>query len=196
MRLLVLASSMTLIAAALVSCRGGQGVSSRADENDIDDQAADDAMVDEEWERSARLHREIVQREPENGLAMYHLGFSLGSLGHRREEVEWYERAMRAGYQSPDLLYNLGLARLDLGALTGADSALTAAVAARRAEAEFHYALARVALARGDAKRARTHLERATEIQPRHREAWAALAEVYERSGELEAAAAARARTR
>ena len=189
---------MLVLLAALgpVSCRSGQPPAARQGLGETDDPVADAAMLEERWRTSIDLHRELLERNPDNGLAMYHLGFSEGSLGRHREEAEWYERAIEAGYRSPDLLYNLGLARLELGQLGAAERALDEAVKANPDEAEFHYAAARVALARGADERARAHLERATELDPEHREAWKALAPLYERGGDRRAASEARARAR
>jgi tetratricopeptide (TPR) repeat protein len=182
---------------ASVSCRSGQTPPNAQAARETDDPAADEAMVDGRWRESIERHRALLERDPGNGLAMYHLGFSAGSLERHREEVEWYERAIGAGYRSPDLLYNLGLARLELGELSAAESALAEALEAKPDEAEFHYAAARVALAQeNEGAAARAHLERATELDPGHREAWAALAALYEEQGDLEAAEVARARSR
>lgn len=190
------AALLSALLAAPLSCRSGQPPPSRQAASETDDPAADEAMVQGRWRESVELHRALVERDPRNGLALYHLGFSEGSLGRHGMETAWYERAIEAGYRSPDLFYNLGVARLALGEIAGAERALAEALEAKPDEAEFHYAAARMALARGDDARARRHLERATELEPGHREAWMALAALYERQGDREAAEVARTRVR
>ncbi|MFN2432875.1 MAG: tetratricopeptide repeat protein [Gemmatimonadota bacterium] len=180
--------------AALVlalACRGGPPPAVTDEAPQTDDPGADRAMLEGRWRESVDAHRRLLERQdPDEGLTLYHLGFSVGSLGDHAAEARLYDRAAAAGYRSPDLLYNLGLARLALGELDAAEEALRDALAAEPEEAEFHYAAAQVALARGDEQAAQARLERATALDPGHTEAWAALAELYERRGDPRAESA------
>jgi hypothetical protein len=44
------------------------------------DEVADDALKNQNYEKSIILHEFFIKENPENGLAMYHLGFSHGQL--------------------------------------------------------------------------------------------------------------------
>jgi tetratricopeptide (TPR) repeat protein len=166
------------LAGLLTACASGRGAPPRAPSAATDDPAADRAMVEERWADAVELHRELLSDRPGDGVALYHLGYSLGSLGRHREEADAYVRALDAGYDPPDLLYNLGLARLALGDAAGAVDALERAVAASPGEAEVHHASGRALLAAGEADRARERFERALELDPEHEQARRALAEL------------------
>ncbi len=129
------AAGLLAVSLASTSCRTGQPAESARTLGDVDDPQADAAMTEGRWHDAVRLHLAVLDRDPGNGPAMYHLGYSEGSLNRRREEVRWYERAAEAGYRRPDLLYNLGLARLALNDLEDAESALAEAAAQARARA-------------------------------------------------------------
>jgi tetratricopeptide (TPR) repeat protein len=169
-----------VLLAALVgsSCRSARPAALRAPSAATDDPVADRAMVEERWADAVELHERMLREDPADGLALYHLGFSLGSLGRHRDEADSYVRALDAGYGPPDLLYNLGLARLALGDAGAAGEALERAVAASPDEAEYHYAAGRAALAAGDSGVARARFERTLELDPAHEEARAALGEL------------------
>jgi Flp pilus assembly protein TadD len=166
------------LAGLLTGCASGRGAPPRAPSAATDDAAADRAMVEERWADAVQLHRELLRDHPDDGVALYHLGYSLGSLGRHREEADAYVRALDAGYGPPDLLYNLGLARLALGDAAGAVAVLERAVAASPDEAEVHHASGRALLAAGEADRARERFERALELDPKHEQARRALAEL------------------
>ncbi len=196
-RALPVVAAATLAFLLLVSCRGtARNASGSRPAPANDDAVADRAMAEGRWSEAVRLHRALLDGGEGSGLTLYHLGFSEGSLGRHSEEAVLYERAIAAGYEEPDVFYNLGLANLALDRFAPADRALAEALRLRPAEPEFHHAAGRVALARSDDARAREHLERATELDPRHSASWAALAELYERSGDPAAAEAARRRSR
>ena len=75
------------------------------------DEAADQAVTDQDWEKALRGHEQIVADQPDNCLALYHLGYILGNLNRREDEIAYYRKAIDCGYVDDDQLYfNLGMA--------------------------------------------------------------------------------------
>jgi Tfp pilus assembly protein PilF len=103
---------------------------------------ADFALGREDYPAAILLHRRLLQSQPENALAHYHLGFAYGMLGRQSDEVSEYQKAVRLGLRDWDLFLNLGLAYLDGHELTAATNALEMAVSLGPKHAEPHFDLA------------------------------------------------------
>jgi Tfp pilus assembly protein PilF len=106
------------------------------------DATADFALGREDYPTAILLHRKLLQSQPENALAHYHLGFAYGMLGRAAEELSEYQTATRLGLKSWDLFLNLGLAYLERHELALATEALKAAVSLGPKHAEAHFNLA------------------------------------------------------
>ena len=76
----------------------------------MDDPEADGPLLRGEWEEAVRLHRALVENQPGNGRAHYHLGYALGQLRKFSEEIAAYRAAVRLEVREGLLYYNLGIA--------------------------------------------------------------------------------------
>lgn len=150
------------------------------------DSQADAAVHDGQWQKALELHRQLLETEPGNCLAIYHLGYILGRLNHRRQEVATYERAIRCGYSHDDqLYYNLGMALGDLSEPERAIAALEQAVQINPRNAENHFGLGYIAQMTGRSTRAVAALETAVELSAEHLDARILLARIYLDQGRL-----------
>jgi len=120
---------------------------------DVDQQVcdvgADYYLGIEDYSEAIRRHVDIVRRQPGNALAHYHLGFALGMVGERTEEIKEYRTALLLGLKNWDLLLNLGLAQLEEGDLSAAAESLRRAVLRGEDHPESHFNLALIDERRG-----------------------------------------------
>jgi len=138
----------------------------------MDDPEADAALLRGEWEEGARLHRALIQEQPGNGPAFYHLGYALGQLGKFSEEIAAYREAIRLGVREGALYYNLGIALAT--SLEDYDGAITAFGEGLRMtpdDPELWYNLGVAYLSKRDFARARDAFQVALEHDPEHVEA-------------------------
>jgi len=108
----------------------------------ICDLDADFALGREDYPAAIILHRKLLQTQPDNALAHYHLGFAYGMTGRTSEELTEYLTAARLGLKSWDLFLNLGLAYLGQHEPDPATEAFATAVALGRQHPETHFNLA------------------------------------------------------
>lgn len=138
----------------------------------MDDPEADAALLRGEWEEGARLHRALVEKQPGNGQAYYHLGYALGQLGNFSEEIAAYREAARLGVREASLYYNLGIALAT--AYEDYDGAVASFQEGLRLDPddpELWYNMGTAFLARRDFARARDAFQAALEREPEHVEA-------------------------
>lgn len=80
------------------------------------DPVADEAVNQGNLELALKEHERVVRAQPDNCLALYHLGYIWGQLGDRENEVQFYEAAVDCGYVHDDrLFFNLGMVYADQG---------------------------------------------------------------------------------
>lgn len=128
-------------------------------------------------------HRELVDREPGNGLAWYHLGFILGETGDLAGEIAAYERALAAGLGGEAQVHaNLGLARGEAGDTSGAREAFQRALALEPCNADAWYGLGSLEVPPGAAEEA---FRRALDCDPGHRPARDRLIAIYTARGDV-----------
>jgi tetratricopeptide (TPR) repeat protein len=108
----------------------------------ICDAKADFALGREDYPSAIALHRRLLQAQPDNALAHYHLGFAYGMTGRASEELTEYLTASRLGLRLWDLYLNLGLAYLGQHQLEPAAEAFATSVALGPEHAESHFNLA------------------------------------------------------
>jgi tetratricopeptide (TPR) repeat protein len=150
------------------------------------DPRADAAVHKEQWQKALELHRQFLETEPGNCLAIYHVGYILGKLNHRQQEVSAYERAVACGYTNDDqLFFNLGMALGDLSEPERAIAALEQAIQINPRNAENHFGLGYIAQMTGRGTLAVTALERAVELSAEHTDARVLLARIYLDQGRL-----------
>lgn len=153
------------------------------------DDAADAAVSQADWEQALRLHQALLEKEPDNCLAIYHLGYILGKMGDRNDEVAHFERAVQCGYTTDDrLFFNLAMAYAEMGFMEDAISAFEQATGLNPTNAENYFGLGLTAQAAGLTENAHAALAKAVELDPRHWEARILLARIYLDEGRLEAA--------
>lgn len=150
------------------------------------DPRADAAVHNEQWQKALELHRQYLASEPGNCLAIYHLGYILGKLNHRRQEVSAYERAVACGYSQDDqLFFNLGMALGDLSEPERAIAALEQAIKINPGNAENHFGLGYIAQMTGRSTLAVTALKKTVELSADHMDAHVLLARIYLDQGRL-----------
>jgi Flp pilus assembly protein TadD len=134
-----------LTAVALLLFSSGTLVSRTAvAEEQICDAKADFALGREDYATAIKFHREILESQPNNALAHYHLGFAYAMTGRSPEEVNEYLAAARLGLRNWDLFLNLGLAYLGLHELRLAADAFATAESLAPSHPEPHVNLALV----------------------------------------------------
>jgi FimV-like protein len=135
------------------------------------DPQADKAIEDNDYETGIRLHEQLLEKEPENRLALYHLGYAYGHMGDHQKEIFYYERAIALGMKDESIFYNLGLAYGDLNQLQNAIQAFKEAIEIEPGNLNARFDLSRLYLEVGDLKEARHQLQQILEIDPSDREA-------------------------
>jgi tetratricopeptide (TPR) repeat protein len=150
------------------------------------DAEADTAVHSQQWELALQLHQRYLELEPDNCLALYHLGYILGKLDKRRLEVEAYERAVACGYSNDDhLFFNLGMAFGEISEPDKALAALERAIQLNPGNAENHFGLGYIAHLTGHGKRAVKALQKAIDLSADHLDARNLLARIYLDQGRL-----------
>ena len=132
---------------------------------------ADKAIEDDDYETGIRLHLRLLEKEPENPLALYHLGYAYGHMGDHQKEVFYYEQAIALGLKDESIFYNLGLAYGDLDQLEKAIQAFKKAIAIEPQSLDARFDLSRLYIAIGNFQEARRQLRQILEIDPSYMEA-------------------------
>jgi len=73
------------------------------------DRQADEAMKRHDYDAAIYLHERLLEKEPQNALALYHLGYTYGRTGHHLKEVSYYEKAIAFGFKRNHIFFNLGI---------------------------------------------------------------------------------------
>ncbi len=150
---------------------------------------ADAAVSHGDWESALTLHRELVRRQADNCLAIYHLGYIWGKMGDRSKEVALYQRALACGYDQDDrLLFNLGMAYAELGRTEEAIGTFKRAVALKPSRADNHYGLGLMLMETGLPDKAMEAFSAALDADAGYWEARTALVQILLDQGRLETA--------
>ena len=155
----------------------------------ICDDEADKAMRLHDYEMAIALHQRLLKRDPENALALYHLGYAYGQMGNHVEEVIYYKRAIDLGFDKDGIFFNLGMAYGELNELEESMDAFKRALDIDPHNADNHYGLARAYQVAAYDKLAEEEFLKAIEIDPKHIEARLYLSGVYIDRGDLRRAA-------
>ena len=135
------------------------------------DPHADKAIEDDDYETGIRLHLQLLQKEPENRQALYHLGYAYGHVGDHQKEVFYYEQAIALGLKDESIFYNLGLAYVDLDQMENAVHAFKKAIEIDPGNLNVRYDMSRLYVALGDFQDARDQLLQILKIDPSYPEA-------------------------
>ncbi|MCP4745596.1 MAG: tetratricopeptide repeat protein [Desulfobacteraceae bacterium] len=148
------------------------------------DSQADTAFKGGQWEKSFRYHEALVNREPSNCLALYHLGYVVGRMGDRDKEIQYYRKALTCGYNLDDQLhFNLGMAYLDLNQTAKAQVLLKQAISISPKNPENHFGLGVIAVAEGNMVIAEKAFEKTLSLNNEHWDARLMLARLYLEQG-------------
>jgi tetratricopeptide (TPR) repeat protein len=153
------------------------------------DEIADAAVDRQDWDLALSGHLALLEKDPSNCLAIYHLGYIQGKLGDREQEALQYEKAIQCGLDTDDRLYfNLGMAYGEMNLMDEALSAFERAVSLNPNNAENFFGTGLIAQWAGDIDRAEAALIQAVDLDPRHWEARILLTRIYLEEGRLDAA--------
>jgi tetratricopeptide (TPR) repeat protein len=139
--------------------------------NMVCDEKADEALKDRRYEKSIILHEFYLKENPENGLAMYHMGYSYGQLGDHENEVECYEKAINLGFYGSSIFFNLGMAYREMGMYEDSVRIFKKAMDIEPSMADNHFGLALAYQRMGSNDLAEMELKRAIKLDPKGVEA-------------------------
>lgn len=153
------------------------------------DKLADEAMKRHDYEAGIVLHQRFLEKEPENALALYHLGYAYGQTGDHEREVFYYKEAVSLGFNEDGIFFNLGMAYGELNQIEEAIRAFKKALNINPDSADNHFGLA-LAYQRSVADNlAEKEFLEAIRIDPMHLDARLYLSMLYADMGELQKAA-------
>ena len=172
-------------------CAGGAfpGASSvHSDMNWVCNDRADRAVQQGDTERGIALHEAFVAKYPDNGLALYHLGYAYGRAGNQLKEAAYYKKAIALGFKCDSIFFNLGMAYLDLDQPDKSIDAFNMVLEMDGKSADSHFGLAIAYQRKGQGETAEVEFLKALEIDPEHLEARLNLSWLYADKGDLEKA--------
>jgi tetratricopeptide (TPR) repeat protein len=146
------------------------------------DKEADEAIKRKDYERGISLHERLVRKEPDNALALYHLGYAYGHMGDQIKEASCYEKAIALGYKESHIFFNLAMAYREMNRIDESIKAFKKAIEIDPNNAEYFYELAMAYDEKGEEKRAEEALLKALEIDPEHDDARLFLQRLLERN--------------
>jgi len=153
------------------------------------DKEADEAMLRHDYEAAILLHQRFLEKEPANGLALYHLGYAYGQIGNYVKEVLYYEKAIDLGFKEDTIFFNLGMAYGELNQIENSIDAFNKALNINPGSADNHFGLALAYHKRGVADTlAEKEFLQAIKINPAHLDARLYLSLLYADMGELKKA--------
>jgi tetratricopeptide (TPR) repeat protein len=132
----------------------------------ICDEKADEAMKNRRYEKSIILHEFYLKDNPDNGLAMYHMGYSYGQLGDHENEVKCYEKAIDLGFYGSNIFFNLGMVYGEMGKLDDSIRIFKKAVEIEPKKADNHFGLALAYQRMGSYELAEKELKRSIKLDP------------------------------
>jgi len=153
------------------------------------DKEADEAMKRNDYESGIILHQRFLEKEPENALALYHLGYACGQRGEHLREVSHYEKAIALGFREEGMFFNMGMTYCEIGQAEKATSAFKEALRINPGSADNHFGLGKAYHITVTNGLAEEELLKAIEIDPRHADARLLLSLLYADWGELQKAA-------
>ncbi len=147
------------------------------------DPAADYYLGMEDYPQAIQLHREVIDKNPNNALAHYHLGFAYGLMGQHQRELAEYQKAVNLGLDDWQLFLNLGLLYLENGQLKDATEVLRLSALLGPDHAEPHFNLAVAYERRGMLDQAEQQMLLSLEIDPNQVDAHNTLGAIYAEEG-------------
>lgn len=183
------------LALYLVGLYTGPGCSKTALEKTPDlsrtwicDDGADEAMRLRDHETGILLHQQVLEKDPGNGLAYYHLGYAYGQIGNHLKEAFYYEKAIHLGLKRESIFFNLGMAYGELNQTKESIHAFKKALDINPTSADSHFGLAVAYQTSLAYKLAEKEFLEAIRMDPVHLEARLYLSALYADMGELQKA--------
>lgn len=130
------------------------------------DEKADEAMKEKRYEKSVVLHEFFTKENPDNGLAMYHMGYSYGQLGDRENEVKYYEDAINHGFYGYSIFFNLGMVYGEMGRFEDSVRIFKKAIEIEPDRADNHFGLALAYQRMSDYELAENEFKNAVKLDP------------------------------
>jgi tetratricopeptide (TPR) repeat protein len=152
-------------------------------------QQAYQAMASGDYETGIRLYEQIIENDPANGTAMYHLGYGYGKIGELYQEISYYEKAIALGYQTDQIYRNLGMVYLWTDQVEEGFRAFKKALSIKPNSADNHFAMGLAHQRGGNYEMAEKEFLRAIRIEPRVIEFRETLALFYQERGDSHKAA-------
>ncbi len=152
------------------------------------DREADDALNKGDYDRAILLHRNFLEKEPENGLALYHIGYAYGQKGNLLKEVFYYNKAIECGFKEQGIFFNLGMAYGGLNRTEESIRVLKKGVEIEPNNAENHFGLGIIYQRVIKDHLAEREFLNALDIDPDHLDARFRLALLYADMGKLQKA--------
>jgi tetratricopeptide (TPR) repeat protein len=154
----------------------------------ICDPVGDFYLGSESYPQAIQRHLFVVQHDPENALAYYHLGFAYGMIGDHQRELEDYQKAVGLGLSNWDLFLNMGLLYLEVGPLDSASQVLQLAELLAPSRPETHFNLGLLYERLGMYQKAEQELLLSLRIDPNQDDARNTLAVIYAEQGNYDRA--------
>ena len=152
------------------------------------DKEADEPMKQHDYEVAILLHQRLLEKEPTNGLALYHLGYAYGRTGDHPKEALYYEQAIDLGFKEDSIFFNLGMAYGELNQIENSIYSFNKALNINPHSADNHFGLALAYQRSAADKLAEEEFLKAIKIYPAHVDARLYLSVLYADMGELQKA--------
>ena len=142
-----------------------------------------------DFETGIHLYQRVLEEDPANARAMYHLGFAYGQLGDHDLEISYYESAIELKYRTAQIYYNLGEAYLELDRVEDAIHVFKQGVKKNPGSADNYFGLGRSYQKRLEYIPAEKELLKAVHLAPEDIVFREYLGLFYEETGQLQKAA-------
>jgi Flp pilus assembly protein TadD len=143
-----------------------------------------DEMQNNQIPESIKSLREALERNPDDAMTHYNLGFMLSGQSEEKEALEEYRKASALDPKNTMFLQHLGVSLVLNGDAAGAVEQMQKAVALEPMRAEFRFNLGFVMESEGDFAGAVAPLEKAVELnQGKNARFLAELAKAYDKTG-------------
>jgi Flp pilus assembly protein TadD len=154
-----------------------------ASDEQVCDPLADYFLGMEDYPEAIKRHRAVIDDDPGNALAHYHLGFAYGVVGEHRQELAEYQKAIQLGLNDWQLFLNLGLLYLEGGQTQDATRVLRLAALLGPDRPETHFNLALAYERRGALAQAEQEALLSLQIDPSQPDARNTLGAIYAEEG-------------
>jgi tetratricopeptide (TPR) repeat protein len=175
---LVLQSPLAVFAATI----------SASSDDQVCDPLADYYLGMEDYSDAIRRHQIVIQEQPDNALAYYHLGFAYGATGDHSKELTNYRKAVELGLSDWRLFLNMGLLYAQAGHLDEASRLLQLATLLGPYRPETHFNLGLVDERLGMYQQAQQEMLLSLRLDPNQDDARNTLGVVYAEEGNYERA--------